>query len=432
MKKQSIYLFALSSLTAFSAAQAQSESPFSSETHLTGDWAGLRNDLYDAGINITGGYTTEPATNLSGGIEQGGTYLHNFHLSMDFDFEKLLGIENTSLLIRGSQRSGKSLSNEYIGNAISVQQIYGGGQTHRLIEVQMSHKLFDERVDLAYGRLTATSDFMTSPLFGEYVTNAICGQLNAPFHNMPDGLSAYPVPALGARAIIQTSEATHLKVGVYDGGPIGDAGGDEHGVDFNTGNNGALYLAEFNYTPKKALRDLPARLALGAYYHSGDFEDVATDTLGGNRYLSGLSGREHNSQYGYYFIAEQMLYAHDSSMESGVTAFLGGAISPDEAKSAMPYYAIGGVLYDGLIPSRPQDKTGFGFYVAKFSEDRNDAYRQAGLETQEYEAGIEFNHKIQLQPYMHLRPSVQYIINPAGYESIDNALVVGLELGLVF
>jgi len=415
-----------------SSAGAQSDGPFNSNDYFTGNWGGLRNDLYNSGIAIYGSYTTEPAANVSGGVDQGATYLHNIYLEADFDFEKLFGIENASLMVRGSQRSGKSLSGEYIGNTVSVQQIYGGGQTHRLVEVEMSHKLFDERVDLAYGRLTATSDFMTSPLFGEYVTNAICGQFNSPFYNMPDGLSAYPVATLGARAIIQTSEQTHLKLGVYDGGPIGEAGGDDHGVDFDTGDNGALYLVEFNYTPEEALFGLPGRYAIGGFYHSGDFQSITTDTAGGNPYLSGLPGKEEDSQHGYFFVFEQMVASHDENNEKGVTVFMGGAASPDDDQSPMPYYGIAGLLYDGLIPSRPQDKTALGFYVAKFSDERNDAYKEAGLDTQDYEVGIELNHKFQVTPYLHLRPNIQYIMNPSGYDDIDNALVVGLEVGLTF
>src|SRR4029453_7280104 len=50
---------------------------FNNENYATGDWFGLRNTLYDYGIEITGGYTTEPAGNPVGGLQHGFTYLHN-------------------------------------------------------------------------------------------------------------------------------------------------------------------------------------------------------------------------------------------------------------------------------------------------------------------------------------------------------------------
>ncbi len=36
---------------------------FNFENNATGDWFGLRNTLEDYGIDVSGGYTTEPRTN---------------------------------------------------------------------------------------------------------------------------------------------------------------------------------------------------------------------------------------------------------------------------------------------------------------------------------------------------------------------------------
>ncbi len=57
---------------------------FDLQHYATGDWFGLRNTLYDYGIEITGGYTTEPAGNPVGGLEHGFTYLHNFGFGVLF------------------------------------------------------------------------------------------------------------------------------------------------------------------------------------------------------------------------------------------------------------------------------------------------------------------------------------------------------------
>ena len=74
----------------------------------------------------------------------------------------------------------------------AVQQIFGGGQTYRLVQVRMEHHLFDDRLELAYGRLTATADFLSSPFYCQFVNNGICGQPPAPFFNMPTELLPTP------------------------------------------------------------------------------------------------------------------------------------------------------------------------------------------------------------------------------------------------
>lgn len=138
---------------------------FNSRDYLFGDWLGVRQMLYESGIELNASYTTEPAWNPVGGVRESATYLHNFGLSALIDLEQLWGIPNTTFFASGSQRSGDSLAEEAIGSAISAQQIFGGGQTHRLVELRVRHKLFQERLDLSYGRLSTTSDFMTSPYY---------------------------------------------------------------------------------------------------------------------------------------------------------------------------------------------------------------------------------------------------------------------------
>src|ERR1700722_3192395 len=109
-------------------APPEEEPQFDLQHYATGDWFGLRNTLYDYGIEITGAYTTEPAGNPVGGLKQGETYLDNFGFGFLFNLDKLASISDTTFLVTVSQRTGRSLSADFIGNAISVQQIFGGGE----------------------------------------------------------------------------------------------------------------------------------------------------------------------------------------------------------------------------------------------------------------------------------------------------------------
>jgi porin len=61
-----------------------------------------------------------------------------------------------------------------------------------------------------------------------------------------------------------------------------------------------------------------------------------------------------------------------------------------------------------------------------------DAERAAGLGSQTNETDIEFNHQVQINPYLYIRPNIQYVIKPNGLNGIRNALVLGVELGITF
>ena len=404
---------------------------FNSRDYLFGDWFGLRQTLYESGIELNASYTTEPAWNPVGGLREDATYLDNFGLSALFDLEQLLGIPNTTFFASGSQRSGDSLAEEAIGSAISAQQIFGGGQTHRLVELRMRHMLFQEQLDLSYGRLSATSDFMASPFYCQFVTNGICGQPTAPFFNMPGGLTAYPESTWGMVARLQTkNKELYSMFGIYDGDPFPD----EHGADFDFGDNGVLLIGEIGFRPEEGLLGLPARYSLGAFHHTGDFPDVATDSIGGNLLASGSTGipREMSGQEGFYVVVEQLLYREGAQSNRGLQGFFTFVVSPDEEKSPMPYFFNTGFIYEGLFQGRPNDKAAIGMYSAWFSSDLRDAQRRAGQRTQSSETTLEVNYQVQLTPYTYIRPNVQYIADPNGLSEIDDALVVGVEFGVTF
>ena len=115
--------------------------------HLLGDWYGTRTWLEDRGIVPTLTFVTDSLGNPSGGKEQGFTTANNVGLDLNFDLEKLCGLEGGSFLLSMSYRFGGSLSANYIHNVFTVQQVFGG-ETFHLINLAYQQKLFDDRVEL--------------------------------------------------------------------------------------------------------------------------------------------------------------------------------------------------------------------------------------------------------------------------------------------
>jgi len=297
--------------------------------------------------------------------------------------------------------------------------------------VRMEHKLFDGRLELAYGRITATADFLSSPFYCQFVNNGICGQPPAPFFNMPNGITAYPQGTWGGLVQVHTTKETYAKFAFYDGDPNNGDDIAKHGANLGWGNNGVLLLTEVGYKTPDGLWSMPSRYSFGGYVHTGDFPDVAEDSNGQNLFLSGRKGREHSGQEGFYLVFEQMFY-RNPGRDTGLNGFVTFVLSPDEDKSPIPYYLNGGLIYEGLIPCRPNDKTALGFYSAWFSGRQRSAQKAAGQSSQTNETNIEVNHQIQITPYLYLRPNLQYVIKPNGLNRIANALVLGVETGITF
>jgi porin len=404
--------------------------PFDPDQYATDNWFGLRKTLYDYGIQLSASYVTEPAGNPIGGLKQSFTYLHNFGFGIQLDLDKIFSIPGATFLVTISQRSGSGLTQEAIGNAISVQQIFGGGQTSRLVQTRWDQRLFDDRLEFSIGRLSTTSDFLTSSFYCQFVTNGICGQPPAPFFNMPNGITAYPAGYWAGLTQVRPTQDTYVKFGIYDGDPT--HGDDRHGLNFGFGNNGLLLMSEIGYKTKSGLLGMPCRYSLAGYVHTGDFRDVVQDKDGDNIFITGRKGRVRSGQNGFYLIFEQMLLRNPARPDTGLNGFVTFVVSPDEDKSTMPYFVNGGLVYEGLIPWRPNDKTDLGFYTAIFSDTLRQAQHAAGLTGQTSETDIELNHQIQVTPYFYLRPNIQYVIKPNGVNTIRNALVLGAEVGLTF
>lgn len=185
--------------------------------HLFGDWNGLRTRLEDAGFTPTLSFVTDIAGNPIGGKDQGVTHADNLGLDLLFDLEKLASLKGGSFVISMSQRSGSSLSREYIGNVFTVQQVFGG-QTFHLIDVAYQQKLLDDRFEFRIGRIAAGDDFLVSPYDYLFMQNGFDGNPVGIFLNSP-GMTAYPNATWGALLKAKPTERIYIMSGVYNGDP---------------------------------------------------------------------------------------------------------------------------------------------------------------------------------------------------------------------
>jgi len=113
-------------------------------------------------------------------------------------------------------------------------------------------------------------------------------------------------------------------------------------------------------------------------------------------------------------------------------------VAPDEAISQMPYFFTAGVACRGIFASRPTDTAGFGVVYGDFSGDlRHAQEREQQLDSsvglQDYETVLEWTYRLYFRKgALFFQPDIQYVIRPGGTGQIDDALVLGCQIGINF
>ena len=141
------------------------------QPYLTGNWGGIRDKLSVKGIDFSGFYAATVLGNPAGGEKKGLKYAALLSLYVDLDFEKLSNLRGLRFRISGSWASGKSLSEDDIGNFFQVSSVFSG-QSVRVFQLFLEQSLLDDRINIALGRLGTGDDFMTSRLFNNFVSLA--------------------------------------------------------------------------------------------------------------------------------------------------------------------------------------------------------------------------------------------------------------------
>lgn len=92
----------------------------------------------------------------------------------------------------------------------------------------------------------------------------------------------------------------------------------------------------------------------------------------------------------------------------------------------MTDYFGAGLTWVGPFDKENPDTIGLGVAAARLTDDAG-----AGF-TKKYETSVEAFYNFQVTPYFSVKPDLQYILNPGGDASLDNALVLTIRLTVAF
>jgi porin len=381
------------------------------------------------GITLDSEYNGEFAANPSGGERQGADIAGEFNIYTNFDLGKIVGLQGGAVHVLFTDRAGNNLAANSINNSVSVQQIYGGGQTYQLTTLAYEQALFNDKIDAVVGRIDLGRDFIVSPLYCQFQSNAICANPN--MMGRTTSTSFPPVAVWGGRVTFNPTPNLYLKTGAYQSAPAINPDY-HHGFDWSTSNsNGFLLPIEAGYTNTLPGVTIPDQYDAGVIFDRTDYSAPYYSTSQAQQYGRAL----------VYLQAEKLVYQVEPNSPRGLYLF-GAALSAASGGRQVANFSVdGGAVFQGPIASRPLDSIGLAVSDIHY----NNRYLNSLYQIRLAEGGtqhpdqnmmmLELHYAAQLTPWLNLMPNFQYIVNPDGQGGVlnypaaneNNAVVVGLQ-----
>lgn len=438
-------------LTANTAAYAEQAGLWEREK-LTGDWNGARTGLEQKGIEVSIAYIGETLSALSGGLRRGTSFEGRLDVTINTDFEKLIGWTGAKTQIRAFQIHDVNNRNaaDHVGS-ISDPSNIDALPTTRLFTAWFQQE-FGKIASLRIGQLAADDEFLVSNTAGGLV-NGTFGWATIMAANLPSGGPAYPLATPGIRLQINPMDNVSLLAAVFAGDPAGrNCNGNpqacnRYGTTFSL-DGGAFWIAEAQYqvNQEKDSKGLAAAYKIGAWYHTANFADqrFGVDVTSAIVSLATMPdfALYHRGNWGMYGVVDQMVWR---GKDSSTSVFARAGFAPSD-RNLLSWYIDGGVGFKGLIPGRANDTLTFGVAHSRISGDAVALDRDTlALNGPPYpirnaETVFELSYIAQLAPWWTLQPDIQYIIHPGGNlpnptnpaSPVGNAFVVGVRTTITF
>lgn len=181
--------------------------------------------------------------------------------------------------------------------------------------------------------------------------------------------------------------------------------------DSDPAQNGLFFLGETGVLPELGSDKLAGKYAFGGYYYGEQNEEFGS------------------SKFGFYWQADQMLWRE--SEDQGLSLFSLWVFAP-KYNNDFSFYAHGGLVYEGAIPTRDEDQLMAVVAVGQYSYYDLVEARADGDPEPNQTVLIEAGYRFKLNGWSFVQPFAQYIVQPDGTTAVANAAILGLFFGIDF
>lgn len=384
---------------------------------FTGDWYGSRTRLEDRGVSVAFVTTSEFMRNVQGGAGVGTASLDNEDLQLTVDADKLMHWPGAQLFVYGLRDFGHSPS-QYVGDAQVVSNI-DAPNTTKLFEAWLDQS-FGSEASLRVGLYNVNSEFDAKELAKPFL-NSSHGMGKDWSQAGVNGPSIFPTTSLGARVKLTPTEQWSMLMYAGDGssGDPANPYGTHVKLDWADGMLLASEVAWKLPAPEDAAS--PLRVGAGAWRFTGRF-DHRLEQDGSGAPLS-IRGNE-----GAYAFSEGLLWHAGARSLAG---YVRGGVA-DARVNPFGSFAAGGVVADGWVPFRSQDRLALGVAVAWLGGAELDALRAGGGSPANAEKALEATWHVRLAPWITLQPDLQYVLDPGADRNAKAAVVLGLRTAVAY
>ncbi|AMB44845.1 UNVERIFIED_ORG: porin [Methylobacterium sp. SuP10 SLI 274] len=398
---------------------------------VLGNFGGLRDDLFRAGIRTDGSFDYQTSTNIQGGPYQSLRGAGQLALRAAVDMDRFAGLAGGTFNLALTYRFGRGLTADQHLNVLQqTEEIFGRGRFPRLTQLSYTQR-FGEFVDLKFGRLPVSADFAGFPC--EFQNLTFCG--NQPGNLVGNYWYNWPVSQYAARLRLGNLDTGYLMAGVYQVNPR-DL---ENGFNFDpTGAAGALAIVEAAAFPTLPPFTYRGSYTVGAWYQTGGGPDLFLNRDGLPLASAGGLPLANRDRSGLYGVAVQELYRPDPGNPlRNLSAFVRVTLA-NSSTSLIDRQETIGLVYKGFWAERPFDWIGVGIGQSHASRALAQSVQMANLldggvrALPGYERALEVFYSLALSPDVVVRPNIQFINRPGGVGGRDDILVFGVKSGVTF
>ena len=379
-------------------------------SQLTGDWWGARKDLEDHGLAFDLSYTGFYQGQFSGAGDKDFEYGDRFDALINLDTGKLGlwqgGSFHTHFEYNGAGaraiRGGADL-------AVNIGQGLPSGAPEKLVASSLYYRhAFSDRTSMMIGKINTVDLLASDPFYG--------GWGNTRFMNL--GLVAPPTtltpPVIIGGIFNHKIDPITWSFWVFD--PNDQT--DEYSLD-GLFSDGVSISFSGTWSGKWAGR--ASSLNMQAVYSTKERPDQRDSLLPPNLQ------RTKDDSWHFGIKATHLLLESPTDPDKGLGVY-GKAVVFDGNPNRIKAYFSGGLAGHNMVPGRPDDVFGIGYYYYNFRDDLQKAV--SPVSNFDTEQGVEAFYNFAVTPWFNISADIQWI-DPANGDN-DSTWLGALRVGVTF